>query len=773
MRALTVTLFLALAAFAARADFIYPASQSLNGGVNRIAGATLSNGPGIADVGPRSAFDGASELYVITTIPGASTSCATVTRFANYLSIVRWQRQFCGDNPTFGAAIAGDPDGNMLAVSTVAGQRQVTKLNGTTGETMWQVTTPATSGAHLGLSIGADTAGDARVASVDGGAIKVTRMRGSDGTILATETLAGGLRSELTSAVFDASGNAWVGYWRYASETVREGRLAMVSSNGSLVWESPVAGGAPTMLAIDSDARLIASDGQTVQRRTAFGNTAEWIRPFYATGITTDENGHTIAAGFNADPALSVGDLDMTVVRWDRNGNETWRTTKTYSFWQFLGAKVAVDAAGNALVSSALKPYTADPEFVRGEFFTGADGSDAWGGGSQVSDSFDDMPREMRTSRGHGIYFVEQQYERGTNTPAGVRVLRSINQSFGRVMFANTGRSDDILWQNDDGRVAAWLMEDGVMLSGAGLIGPGTGWVPTNAGLFGLQGGYDIIWQHPDGRVALWQMDGTRQVGGALLLPAGTGWHVSRVADVGEDVKDDLFFEHDDGRAAMWIMDGTRQVGGALLLPAGTGWRLKLTGDFNFDHQLDLVWEHPTKGTGMWLMNGTQPIGGAILSTTMRAFVAGYVTGDSKMDLVMGDDGGGLELWEMDGATPVAKRPLRASGSAPLTKVEFKDIDGDAISDFLLVRADGGVEVIFMGQNRLPRSTATLLAPGSGWTFRRTGAFDSDAQVELLLEKADGSAGFGKWNGAALEITTVFGGGTGWHAVDFQRRTWP
>jgi hypothetical protein len=511
-----------------------------------------------------------------------------------------------------------------------------------------------------------------------------------------------------------------------------------------------------------------------VQRRSAFGNTQQWSRPFFATGITTDENGHTIAVGSNLDMVTTAGDKDMVVVQYDRNGNEMWRTTKAYSTWQFLGAKVAVDGAGNALVSSALLPDPSpfsNPEFTRLEFFSGRDGHDAWHGGGDLPDVYDRITREMRGSASHGIFIVTQQYERGTTTPAGVLVTRQINRTYYTDVTASGGRlADDILWRNDDGRVALWLMENGTSLSAAGLIGPGTGWVPTQRGNFDPSTTEDIVWQHPDGRSAIWLMNGTTQVGGGALLPAGTGWHVRIARDFNQDFREDLVWEHDDGRVAIWLMDGARQIGGAGLLPAGTGWRVKLVTDLNYDNTPDIVWEHPTKGTAVWLMHGTQQVGGALLSTTMKALASDHITSDLNEDLVMADDAGRLQLWEMDGATPRNIVDLRAAGSPVVSKVVLQDIDGDTTMDMLLMRADGGLDAIFMSDRGQVAGTATLLPAGSPWSLKRIGFFDSDAQWELLLESTDGTVAFGKWDGAALHITPIFGGGTGWHPVSFLDR---
>jgi hypothetical protein len=39
----------------------------------------------------------------------------------------------------------------------------------------------------------------------------------------------------------------------------------------------------------------------------------------------------------------------------------------------------------------------------------------------------------------------------------------------------------DIVWQNADGSVAAWLMNATTMKSGAGILGAGTGWTVNGA----------------------------------------------------------------------------------------------------------------------------------------------------------------------------------------------------------------------------------------------------------------------------------------------------
>jgi FG-GAP-like repeat len=89
----------------------------------------------------------------------------------------------------------------------------------------------------------------------------------------------------------------------------------------------------------------------------------------------------------------------------------------------------------------------------------------------------------------------------------------------------------DILWQNDDGSVATWLIDT----TGTGLIGsavlatnPGPTWHVKGSGDFNGDGHADILWQNDNGSVATWLLDttGTDRIGGAVVgTNPGPSWH--------------------------------------------------------------------------------------------------------------------------------------------------------------------------------------------------------------------------------------------------------
>jgi len=95
--------------------------------------------------------------------------------------------------------------------------------------------------------------------------------------------------------------------------------------------------------------------------------------------------------------------------------------------------------------------------------------------------------------------------------------------------FSNDGNSD-ILWQSNDGTVAAWLMDGATATSvaAAGSFNPGPTWEIKGTGDFNGDGKSDILWQGQNGTPAIWLMDGTNVVSvhAAGSFNPGTDWHV-------------------------------------------------------------------------------------------------------------------------------------------------------------------------------------------------------------------------------------------------------
>jgi hypothetical protein len=63
----------------------------------------------------------------------------------------------------------------------------------------------------------------------------------------------------------------------------------------------------------------------------------------------------------------------------------------------------------------------------------------------------------------------------------------------------------------------------------AQILNAGGGWSATRVADLDGDGKADIVWQNTDGRVAAWLMNGTATRSGGDILGSGSGWSVSAV----------------------------------------------------------------------------------------------------------------------------------------------------------------------------------------------------------------------------------------------------
>ena len=57
----------------------------------------------------------------------------------------------------------------------------------------------------------------------------------------------------------------------------------------------------------------------------------------------------------------------------------------------------------------------------------------------------------------------------------------------------------------------------------------------------------DILWQNDNGSVAMWLMSGTSHTGGGVISSPSTDWRISGIGDFNGDGHDDILFRHDGG----------------------------------------------------------------------------------------------------------------------------------------------------------------------------------------------------------------------------------
>src|SRR5204862_417071 len=108
------------------------------------------------------------------------------------------------------------------------------------------------------------------------------------------------------------------------------------------------------------------------------------------------------------------------------------------------------------------------------------------------------------------------------SAPAGVTItVVAATDSF------DSDNRGDILWQNDNGTAAIWLM-DGINVKSIGATQPNVNpqWHVKGAADFNGDGKADILWQHDDGTPSIWLMNGTNLLQVSPQMPnPGAAWH--------------------------------------------------------------------------------------------------------------------------------------------------------------------------------------------------------------------------------------------------------
>jgi serralysin len=94
--------------------------------------------------------------------------------------------------------------------------------------------------------------------------------------------------------------------------------------------------------------------------------------------------------------------------------------------------------------------------------------------------------------------------------------------------FNGDGKSD-ILWQNDSGQAAIWLM-NGTTVTQTSWIGPNPGptWHVEAARDFNGDGNSDVLWRNDSGQASAWLMSGTTLTQASWIGPnPGNSWHIA------------------------------------------------------------------------------------------------------------------------------------------------------------------------------------------------------------------------------------------------------
>ncbi len=201
----------------------------------------------------------------------------------------------------------------------------------------------------------------------------------------------------------------------------------------------------------------------------------------------------------------------------------------------------------------------------------------------------------------------------------GTRVNSSTWRAFATTDI-NTDGSPDVLFQNANSSVSVWLMDGTTFLSSARLragAGPGVEWRAVAATDLNGDGQRDVLFQNPSGQLLAWYMNGTTFLNEALLLNGqtpGVGWVAVGASDFNHDGSVDVLFQHDDGPLMVWLIkDSQFQSQPLRSRGSPTVWTIVALVDLDQDGSTDIIWRHVNGRMAVWKMNQTNFVSSAAL----------------------------------------------------------------------------------------------------------------------------------------------------------------
>ncbi len=316
----------------------------------------------------------------------------------------------------------------------------------------------------------------------------------------------------------------------------------------------------------------------------------------------------------------------------------------------------------------------------------------------------------------------------GSDTLKGVEKAKFDDQTvlFGQGPTHTDFNSDldaDMLWQNDSGQPAVWLMNGAVLASGAEVgFNPGAAWHVKAAGDFDGDGNSDILWQNANGTPVIWFMNGTTLIGGGVPggFNPGSAWQIIDSGDFNGDGYADILWQNTNGTPAIWFMNGTTLIGGGVPggFNPGSAWHVVGSGDFDGNGKSDILWQKTDSTPAIWLMNGTTLVSGSgfgPVGTSWHVITAADFDGDGRSDVLWQNDDGTPLIWQMRGIAPNLSGIAGPFNPGPSWHaIGAGDFNHDAMADILWQNADGTPAIWFMAF-RTMLSSAAFYTPGTTW----------------------------------------------------------
>ena len=300
-------------------------------------------------------------------------------------------------------------------------------------------------------------------------------------------------------------------------------------------------------------AGVISGTGSVTQ--TGVGTTALTGTNTY-TGVTTISHGTLLVDGAIASSAVTVAS-GATLGGYGTLGATIIQTGGTLAAGDAPGTKSNLHVNGNltfqgGALSEDISAATADQIIVSGNASLGGQLVTNFAGSGYGHQTFTLLHANGGLSGAFANVVV-------TGLPAGLDAYVSYDAN-NVYLTAGTPRvadfdglgTSDLVWQNDSGQAAIWLM-NGTTVSSGPLVGGNPGTDLAHQGHRRLQWRPEVglLWQNDSGQADIWLMDGTTMLSSSLVgSNPGPTWHIKGTGDFNGDGKSDILWQNNSGQAA-------------------------------------------------------------------------------------------------------------------------------------------------------------------------------------------------------------------------------
>jgi hypothetical protein len=388
--------------------------------------------------GRLAATDARGDLAVVAATGDGHEGCLVTLKYSGATGVLAWRRDACGPGAAGAAAVAIDAAGDVIVAGNSAGTFRLVKYSGATGAPMWE---QRAGGGALDLAWGLalDPAGNVLLMGKAAGfstEVWVAKHRGSDGALAWQQPVDCGAETTPVGIAADGAGNALIaGNFRNSSGGDDWYAARLAGSSGAVLWRKMYDSGLrdeASGIAVDRAGDVIVTGisatpgghtvAKTVKSAGATGRTL-WERDFSGPGssgaraLAIDGAGNVVVTGFAGN---GTGGDDIATVKYAANGTPLWHASHAVAgSGRDAGHGVAVDAAGDVVVTGATHALGAAAPQMRTIRYASADGAEQWSFAENGAGAAD---RGLAVVAGaHGVHAVGSLTQPGMAT--GLRVL--------------------------------------------------------------------------------------------------------------------------------------------------------------------------------------------------------------------------------------------------------------------------------------------------------------------------------------------------------------